>query len=213
MPTQLQQNNVLEVTYHAYSGGQAGLMVWHFNILSAPATPIDEAGLANQMYFDVRPGYQALLHASTSLRGVAWRKIFPAPVSASFNSTDPAVNGVGLGDLLPKQTAGLLSKRTSAIGRHGRGRAYVPFPSEGDNSVLGVPSAPYITLLTNLAIVFSGVRSYTIPAPNGGVVAGNFGLFDKTAFSFSTLNQLVPRPIWATQRRRGDFGASNAPPF
>lgn len=87
----------------------------------------------------------------------------------------------------------------------------MPFPSEGDSTVAHVPSAGYMVPLALLAALFPGninvgaVGNTLTLAP---IIYRGFGNGPHSIIVAARANQK-----WATQRRRGSYGAVNALPF
>ena len=61
-----------------------------------------------------------------------------------------AVTGTDTGDVLPRQTQGLLRWGTASVigGRRVRGRLFMPAPAEDQNSISAAPEAAYQSALT-----------------------------------------------------------------
>ena len=114
---------------------------------------------------------------------------------------------------LPKQTCGLITFYSPVQGKHGQGRNYIPFPPVDANELHGVPTASYVTQLTNLGAVM------ITPALVQGVSGDNGLMFPVlrpipgVAGDAATINGRLAHTAWATQRRRSDFGKLNVSPF
>jgi len=130
----------------------------------------------------------------------------PRPDSINGN-TDFGTAGAGL---LPTQSSGLITLRSSTLGKIGAGRTYIPFPTPVDNETNGSPTVDYVSRLldigdflkTNFLVVDGGVTATFRPCLyRGGTDTPRF------------IEERVARDAWATQRRRGDFGRLNANPF
>lgn len=134
--------------------------------------------------------------------------IGPPPRPDSNNANQ--ANGTAGANILPTQSCGLITLRSTTLGKIGAGRTYVPFPSTTDNEANGSPTVGYVTrlldlgdfLVTNLPIVQGGITGTFRPCLyRGGVDVPRF------------VEERVARDAWATQRRRGAFGRLNAAPF
>lgn len=130
----------------------------------------------------------------------------PRPDSDNANQSP----GQGPGGLLPSQTAGLISLKTSTLGKIGQGRVYVPFPYNVANEVNGSPTVVYMENLSNLGTFLS----QPFAVIDGGITA----TFRPCLYRGGTdtprfIDQAVPHDAWATQRRRGAYGRLNANPF
>lgn len=119
----------------------------------------------------------------------------------SFTGTPPA-NSVGAGGSspMPYQTQGLIAWDTNLVvaGRRLRGRWFIPFPDEGDNTgTTAVPSASYIAQLN------SAVTTYMSTGAGGALPAiwhrpspgGSNG-------THSAVTGGAARSYWSVQRKR-----------
>jgi len=122
-------------------------------------------------------------------------------LTGAFVGTTPA-NSIGAGGSspLPYQTQGLIAWGTSTViaGRRLRGRWFIPYPDEGDNSgTPGAPSSSYTSQLqagvTAMMVAPAGGALPVIwhrPAP-GGSNGGHGAITGGNA-----------RPYWCAQRKR-----------
>lgn len=125
--------------------------------------------------------------------------------------TSPAHPGTGVTTTLPTQVRPLVSTRTALAGRHFRGRAYFPTPVTAALSTLGHPTFTYLTALANyttaafgnIAAAGTTWTSCIFHRPGIGPLSNTFNLI--------TTLQVSDR--WATQRRSGDYGRPNPPPW
>lgn len=130
------------------------------------------------------------------------------PRPAEFNG-NMAV-GTGGAGLLPKQSSGIISLRSSTLGKIGSGRTYIPFPPIDANDSDGTPTALYIAALDDLGN-FLKVPQLVIA---GGITATfRLCLYQGGTDTPRFIESAVSRNAWATQRRRSDFGRLNANPF
>lgn len=131
-------------------------------------------------------------------------------VAGPYFSTGVGFAGGLAGDVLPTQTAGLITKRTAVPGRRGRGRAYIPFPTESYNDANGLPTNAYMTPAGALA--FSISQSVLV----GTLIDGNYldpVILHRDTGGTSDILATLARQKWATQRRRGSYGRPNVSPF
>jgi len=130
----------------------------------------------------------------------------PRPDSNNANQD----TGAGAGGLLPSQTSGLISLRSSTLGKQGQGRTYVPFPYADGNESDGSPTAAYIDKLVDLGVF---LRSNFLVID--GAVTATFRpcLYRGGTDTPKFIEQSTAHDAWATQRRRGAFGRLNANPF
>lgn len=119
---------------------------------------------------------------------------------AEFLDSGGAVAGTSAGDLLPPQTALVVTLRTAQAGRSFRGRVYLPGFTEGVNTPGGASSwvtAP-VTFITAIksALVTSGMDLGVLsrPAPDA--------LPPRSGFVTTVTSIVVRDAVWDTQRRR-----------
>jgi hypothetical protein len=87
---------------------------------------------------------------------------------AIYESTAPSQAGGDTAATLPQNCAYLLRKRTSAAGRRGRGRMYIPGVSEPEVDALGVIDGTWLTTIQASAdgwLAQLGVGGVTGPLP------------------------------------------------
>lgn len=122
--------------------------------------------------------------------------------------------GTQIGDPLPSQVCGLISRRASGAPPRHRGRFYVPSTTEVYNSSNGDPTAAYLTDLADLNLY---LRSDVTQ-----VVGANSATFRPKLVQFNAQGQVVDywtvdsclsRSRWATQRRRGEINRPDVMPF
>lgn len=194
-----------------WSSTQIGLNVRYYTIAAFTGTEATPTQIAAGFDTALNGAYKALLSASAAWRGVGAKRLTTVPTIEYSSIGNAGVGGVA-GDLLPTQVSGLISLYSTTPNRIGRGRVYVPFPSEADNTSAGVAQASYVTRLQTLAAllnvttVVNGTGGTTSLAPvlrnrqTGALIT----LIGGTTFSHSN---------WATQRRRGNYGKQNLFPF
>lgn len=130
----------------------------------------------------------------------------PRPDSTSANVT----SGTGGAGLLPTQTSGLISLRSSTLGKIGAGRSYIPFPYIDAAQTDGTPTTAYTDKLVDLGTF---LRSNLLVIQGG--VTGTFRpcLYRGGADTPRFIEEELSADAWATQRKRGSYGRSNKTPF
>lgn len=190
---------------------QTAIQRRYFRCTATTGTGATTADAANLLDTTLGPVYIGLINNNASYLGTSVRKVsLPGPFLAAAVSVLNAGVGTAGAIAQAKQTAGLIRFRTDFIGKKQRGRAFVPFPASADDAGNGVPTAGYMTRLNNLAsqiilpfVAGAGVNTATL----------NACLFVPKTGAFSPITFGLGYPAWATQRRRGDFGRTNTPPF
>jgi hypothetical protein len=198
---------------------QASVNNLWYTVAAVGASPATDLDVATARDADFASPYKSLLANSAEYRGVQAQIYLATPpnraaFSAAFINTS-AGPGLAGATPLPSQTCGLIQFQTGEAGQANRGRLFIPFPAVLDNSSGGTPVAGYVTRLTTLvALMDSGIS----------IVAGA-----RTATLVRVLRhgknkagvQPTPTPVtsgtasdlWATQRKRGDFGRTNVSPI
>lgn len=185
-----------------HCSGQLGLNVLHYrvNALTGPAPAEPSVAIAFENAF--AGNLIACLNTEAAFLGVNIQQILPV-LGLPVKSTLLTALGGGAGVVLPKQVAGLITKRTEFGGRHYRGRMYIPFPGESDNDATGVPSANYQTRLQAVAIQM--ISTLTV----GAAVFAPIVFQRLDPLMSAQITSYSVRAKWANQHRRGDFGALN----
>ncbi len=120
--------------------------------------------------------------------------------------------GIGLfaGDVLPRQVAGLVRKLTAIASRHGRGRMFVPFPSEECNSEDGFPNVAYKAVLADIAATLAQPVNVVDGANEVTLVPV---IFDRVAGTGLEIVSGEVGQVWGTCKRRSDIRGADRPPF
>lgn len=200
--------DIYQVRIECGFGTQASENIRHWRVsavVTPEATPLQIATIMNLTF---APHYKALLSSSATYRGVGVRRIFPLPLTVETVVSSQAGPGLVTGDPLPKQTSGVITLRTGFAGRKFRGRVYVPFPGESDNTGSGFPGGGYLNALIALAPDFQ--TEFTVVNGAGSSVLVPI-IWHRRTMTFDAITSTVHRLIWGTQRRRGDYGRPNPP--
>ncbi|MCJ7620356.1 MAG: hypothetical protein MUP64_09090, partial [Anaerolineae bacterium] len=148
----LAANDIIEVMAVSKTTDQIGLNIFHYQVTAAGGTDV-LSRVTQALEAFVTPfstSLKALMSSSAEFRGYQVRRL-NAPASVWFQDATGAGVGTVAGDMLPRQVAGLLSKRVITPGRRKGGRMYIPFPGEGDNDATSLPSAAYVARLATHA--------------------------------------------------------------
>lgn len=211
MATALLAGNIIETRFVCFIPEQIAVNRLYYvveNVLGTGADTDDAAAALNTQFAF---GYRGMMPSSASYRGVSVQRIFPLPRTVA--SIDVTLAGVGqaLGGLQPSQVAALVAKRTDFAGRAFRGRAYAPFPSDTFQAADGNPSTAFVT--GELLTFANSVNTVITAGFSPNTVDLRPTLWKVPAGPSTPLTNTVARANWATQRRRGGFGAKNALPF
>lgn len=211
--------DVWKISIWCTLGNQAAVNVRYYRVRLQPGgdmTAISVAGFFNTTF---STPYRAVMSVNAFFYGVHAMKWRPAPPQVGAVSATAGQGGTVAGDVLPGQVSGLISLRTTNATRRGRGRVYIPFPSEADTGAQGNPTAAYLTNLGNLAGVFDN----EVAAIGGGTDTTFTPVIFGRARPATPVLPALPEIItdvtvataanrFATQRRRGGFGRPNTPP-
>lgn len=201
--------------------------------VSKPAGITITQTLANTIGAAVRAalsssGLAAELHTATSLNKVGLRDI-SAPNLTEFFDTGAAVPGTATGDVLPRQTALVVTLRTAKAGASFRGRVYIGGFSELANQT-GANAAPTTTaacgafvsavkaaLVTNgmdLGIVArpseARVETVTVTHPDGTTSSKTKSHPARPGGVTPVTTVEVRNAVWDSQRRRTTLGSSSS---
>jgi hypothetical protein len=202
---------------------QVGLMKTHYIVSVLGATPPTQTQIAIAM--DNAQGLAAQmklwLNNQSLYRGVMVQKIYPIPAGKPAVEFTVANAGAGTAGAqqLPRQSCGLIYATTAKAGRAFRGRNYLPFPAAAlQNATLDQPSAAAVAILGGVATILYGTFVVSV----GGVLttltpiifhrkANKAGT--TVANGYDPILNFGGRLLWATQRRRGDYGRQNNSPI
>jgi hypothetical protein len=192
-------NDIFRVVFVSRCGGQNGLNVRHWMVTGKTGGNVTEAEVLRDLATWVSPDYKSLMATTARFRGATGNTIFPVATGVVKDITADGP-GTVVGDTFAVQAAGLISLRSLTAGRHGRGRAYIPFASEASNDANGFPTAAYQTQLTALAGKFSTSR--TVTGATLGTVTLKPMIWNRAATLATEITSTIIRGAWATQRRR-----------
>jgi len=210
MASVLLDGDLLIVRIAMFHTDQAGLNIRHYRVSNSQGAGVTDQEVVDALDLLYEFDYKASLSSAATYRGVSVQKFLPAPpLQAVFSTVSAGIGGL-VGDPLPKQVAGLVTLRTQFAGRKFRGRMYIPFPSESVNEVDTQPSAAYIASIAAIGTNMIAQQSIGLAPDTADVTPV---LFHRLGGTTDDLTSRVASPLWATQRRRGDFGRKNILPF
>lgn len=205
-------NDVYEVKFYCTFGVQTATPRFHVRITNIVGTPTD-VHLADRMDTAFALHLKNIMTDQASYRGVSVQRLFPLPKTAPVFDITGQGPGANAGTPLPKQVSGLIAKKTNFAARNMRGRFYIPFPSETDSDPTEArPNAAYVTLAGFIA---TGLSNFHAVGAGGNTADAVPIIYSGTGahVNGSDIVQCLTRGYWATQRRRGDFGAANLSPI
>jgi hypothetical protein len=204
----LSSGNIFSVKPSCWTLSQIGINVLHYRVVSHTGVGVTELEAAT--FFDglLSPLLANLLYNGATYLGTGVRNLSSIPPSAGAVSTVGTTIGSRGPNPLPLQTSGLIKLITGFSGRSKRGRIYVPFPSNSDNTVNDTPTLAYVT---NLAFYGSALTSAGAIGGTGGTIVCQMVIKPRVGFAVTDVIGGISREGWATQRRRGFFGRPNPP--
>jgi hypothetical protein len=202
--------DIIRVRIGSFTPTQAAINTVHYRVTAVTGGGAELSSIANQIDTTMAPLYRAYMSVGATYRGLSAQTIFPLPKTRSWVSVGHQGGGSVAGDPLPGQVAGIVSVSSVLAGRQERGRLYLPFPSETDNEVPGLPSDACVGRANAIAVALFA----TVVSGSGADTATLTPcIFHRASNSSSPISVVGAKKLWATQRRRGSYGRQNLPPF
>jgi hypothetical protein len=203
-------NDIWTLRTCQYTPTQIGLNVTHWLCTAKGGTGATAAQIASTLDTAVAPSYKAASNINSSWRGVGARRQWPT-LSVEGISIANAGAAAFAGAMLPTQCRTLIHWSSGTAGRTGRGRIYPAFP--GGITALnadGSPTAAYIALVSAISVAYPVVLS---SGAGGNTNSFALALYNRTTHIATPVTGVSIPTKWATQRRSGQFGRTNALPF
>lgn len=201
----------LQVRVDCQANDQLSQNVLHYAVTATGGGGLSLQFIANVFGATLAAAYRNWLPGAASFSQITVQNLSPPQTNPA---TSAAVGGAGLvlGNLQPRQASGLLRFHTDLGGRANRGRAYIGFIAGSSVDVNGELNGAGTALLV-------AVGNAIGPFPN--IILGGASTSLRLQIRHPNLPGPPPTPtgtpvnsiqataLIATQRRRGDFGASN----
>lgn len=184
----------LQALWQSQATGLTAENQFHFKQTAALIFDTPGEDLVEAFRDDVEVTYQGSVHSTYFLIKYTV-KAQPSGLTA-YEFIPPTVAGGNGGDMLPPQTAAVLSIRSGHLGRTGRGRVYLPPTSEANSGPLGQPIAAYLTFMSDLATAIAGIESNVLYA------GWQWGVWSVKDQQFYEMVSTAPNSRWGTQRGR-----------
>jgi len=208
MANTLANGDIVLVNFYCYAENQLGMFGCHFR-MHDPFTlpdPTDQ-DMADYMDSTISATLKQMLSDDASYLGASAQVIWPTRKPRVVSVTGAGI-GTQLGVILPKQVAFVITKRSNSASRSGLGRMYIPFPPDSQNESSGNPSNAYTALagtLKDLLLVNHVVPDDTMTGSGEAQPI----IWHRATSTYDDIVSSTYRDRWATQRRRGDYGAVN----
>lgn len=188
--------------------GQVAYNVRHGIITALGGAGLPDSTLAADLATTLGPEYKDLIGTLARFEGVSVQiRRLDALFAAQFSNNESG-EGTLAGDMLPTQVCGLIRFRSNFAGRQGRGRLYVPFPTESVNDADGDPTAPYLAAMVDLA---DNLIGSFVSAEGENSATLNWRVSSSTLGSQRPITAYDLRTKWATQRRRSEIRGGDRP--
>src|SRR5262245_41713433 len=204
-------NDIWSVKLVCRHTDQLGVNVIHYAVSGEQGTgasPQQVAVAADNKFAVV---YKPLLANTAEWRGVIAGKIFPLPPSLTGLSNGNAGLGTAVGIIQPSQVSGIITKLTGFAGRTYRGRVYVPFPVQSDSLTDGRHTT--VGYQDRLKAIGDQLLVPISAGAGGNTTTLIAVILHRANMSFTPVTLYNARGLWATQRRRGAYGRTNAVPI
>ncbi len=202
----------IQLTFYCQFGSQVAM-----NVRAYRVSAVGGAGLTFGQVLTFMGGifpalYKPCLANNSTYSGCGIRGYKGTALGLAAPAYDSTGFGAGTGGALamPSGACGLIHLGSNTAGRIGRGRIYVPFPSASFATAAEIPTGAYITALNAL-----GTQMVTTFVPTVGADSLTLVpvILQKGTLNVIDIVSFTSKQLWATQRRRSDFGRSNALPF
>jgi len=200
-------NARVRVSLFSYYGGQIGINSFLTRVSGSVTGGVTLEEIADEIDSGFATTMVDLLNSQAQFLGVkaAVEGVTPQPLPGTIQ--DPLSGTAGL-DVVPSQSAGILTLKTDWAGPSGRGRLYIPFPAAASVQVNNLATPTYLTNMATLATLIVGPISVTGATGSATVTAG---LWHQPTASFREFTGYTPQPRFGTQMRRGQYGRANPP--
>jgi len=206
----LQSGDVVRVAIFCKMASQVSVNVRYWRAGPSVGSSATDQDFAEHLDAAIAPNYKPCLNNNAEYLGVKAQVISPFPKAIVETNANQGV-GTGGASAMSTQTAGLVKLLTADAGRNGRGRIYIPFPSEEDNEPNGRPGAAYLAALDTVGNDF--ITTYTVDPTMADPTLLTPVLWSVSTLTHKFLTGKALRQDWATQRRRSQINKSDVNPF
>jgi hypothetical protein len=202
-------NDIVEMASVCYGSNQNALNVMHLKVTAITGTGLTLQQLCTLFEAAWGPVIKPALPNAWSFHGIKCRSVFPIPTAVVTSAAVAGAGTLGAGDLLPPQTAAVITIRASTAPPRTRGRLYLPPATEAENFSTGVPTAAYATIVGGITTYLTAAHTYTA---GGDSATCSFVIYHRkvpqTAYPVTSASM---RGFWGTQRRRSAINRNDVP--
>jgi hypothetical protein len=219
MPRTLLAGDILRTRFFCSAGDQGSVNTIYWQVTAVLGDPTTDLNAAEALDNRMGPFFRALMPSTAEYDGVTCQVVRTPAVTAQV-ARAAAGAGTGGAIAMPRQVTSLVSFLTENAGRKYRGRVYLPFPPIDAATPEGLMTAAYALLIAQ----WSAELSATIAFANHLTGATGQVSVNKVIMHFlkkgqagppeppTVITNIKPGELFATQRRRGSFGRTNASP-
>lgn len=209
MPAQYTVGQLFVMRIYCAAGNQVAVNIRHWLITTSVALGLNLEDIVGSIGTDLATLYKPCMGAGATYRGYDFGPPGLA-VEQPLISTQGQGAGTGTGDILPRNTSGLIHFGSGLTGRANRGRMYVAFPPEGFNDADGHPTAGYRLAADALGTYLAEPKSI-IGSDGTGTITPV--IHHRAGGAVTPITSSKCRSLWAHQDRRADYGRPNTIPF
>jgi hypothetical protein len=208
MPLTIVDGDVCVLKVACMAVDQLALNDYGFGLTTIVGTPTYE-DLVTLLNTTIPTSYLSGMPSTAQYYGISLQRILPTK-SQPITLADPAV-GTAMGNLEPRQACGIISKKGTIPGRAGRGRVYVGFLADSITSSDGHLNAAGKLVLDAIGTELLTIQT-RVPSVGTSVKMVPLIMNRLTPF-YNYITTFQSRMRIATQKRRGDYGKQNTPPW
>lgn len=203
-----QNLDIVRLTNFAYRNGQMAMPSFALALSFQAGTPTTYGEIAQYYQAALETNCAAVLHTGVHMTGSKCSCLnrVPRPQAGIATSTQ---HGTDASLTVPTQVTGLCHLATVFAGPAGRGRYYIPFPGEDAVDTDDTPTAAWVAVWQ----AYFDANSITNVIHNTagtGEIRADMVLYHRATGTSTYLNSVYVKKMFATQKRRGDYGKLNA---
>lgn len=203
---QMQAGDRVRSNWIVWMNDQSGVFGISWYVLTNVGGALYAGDFATYLGNAVEGDLQAALPSAAAL-GVLRVNFLGTPPTKAGGMAESAANGSNVSGIQGQQVSGIITWYTDLGGPQYRGRSYVPFPSLDTVDVDGLPTVTYNTQLATLA---ASIFSITTVGVGGATITIKPIIYHRATNTDATITDYRVRGLFATQKRRGNYGRLNS---